>query len=65
MPSIQHVTFAMEITQVKSVKLGTLSLKQNMLILCQVTISRTTPILQHVILVGEIILISHGTIILS
>jgi len=65
MPSIQRVTSTMETTQVKSVKLGTLSLKQNRLILCQTTISRTTPTVQHIIPAGEIIPISHGTIKLS
>jgi hypothetical protein len=65
MPSIQRVIFAMEITQVKSVRLGTHSLKQSMLILCQTTADRTTPTVQHIIPIGEIILISRGTIKLS
>jgi hypothetical protein len=51
MPSIwQFVIFAMETTQMKNAKLGTLSLKQNMLILCQTTTGITTLIVQHICL---------------
>jgi hypothetical protein len=44
------VIFAMETTQMKNAKLGTLSLKQNMFILCQATTGITTFIVQHICL---------------